>query len=81
MSRQGVFPLATPPSLLSVSPLSTFSPAIDLQDMSLMLLRTQGPSAIFAEYQVVLHVSESDAEKVRVFHALREYFSFLWANA
>ncbi|KAK2521578.1 hypothetical protein Q9233_010822 [Columba guinea] len=43
----------------------------DLQDMSLMLLRTQGPSAIFAEYQVVLHVSESDAEKVRVFHALR----------
>lgn len=46
-----------------------------------MLLRTQGPSAIFAEYQVVLHVSESDAEKVRVFHALREYFSFLWANA
>ncbi|KFO85195.1 Protein-arginine deiminase type-1, partial [Buceros rhinoceros silvestris] len=43
----------------------------DLQDMSVMLLRTQGPSAIFAEYQVVLHVPESDAEKVRVFHAIR----------
>ena len=39
-----------------------------------MLLRTQGPSAIFAEYQVVLHISESDADKVRVFHAIREYF-------
>lgn len=38
-----------------------------------MLLRTQGPSAIFAEYQVVLHVPESDADKVRVFHTVREY--------
>lgn len=38
-----------------------------------MLLRTQGPSAIFAEYPVVLHVPESDADKVRVFHAAREY--------
>ncbi|NWQ84197.1 PADI1 deiminase, partial [Columbina picui] len=44
----------------------------DLQDMSVMLLRTQGPSAIFAEYQVVLHITESDADKVRVFHALRD---------
>ncbi|XP_068027656.1 LOW QUALITY PROTEIN: protein-arginine deiminase type-1-like [Anomalospiza imberbis] len=43
----------------------------DLQDMSVMLLRTQGPSAIFTEYPVVLHVPESDADKVRVFHAVR----------
>ncbi|XP_027567155.1 protein-arginine deiminase type-1-like isoform X1 [Pipra filicauda] len=43
----------------------------DLKDMSIMLLRTQGPSATFAEYQVVLHVSETDADKVRVFHAIR----------
>ncbi|XP_021230299.1 protein-arginine deiminase type-1-like [Numida meleagris] len=43
----------------------------DLQDMSVMLLRTQGPSNIFADYQLVLHVSESDADKVRVFHAVR----------
>lgn len=41
--------------------------------MSVMLLRSQGPSAIFAEYQVVLHVPENDADKVRVFHAIREY--------
>ncbi|TRZ25181.1 hypothetical protein HGM15179_001867 [Zosterops borbonicus] len=44
----------------------------NLQDMSVMLLRTQGPSAIFAEYRVVLHVPESDADKVRVFHAVRD---------
>ncbi|KFP75158.1 Protein-arginine deiminase type-1, partial [Acanthisitta chloris] len=43
----------------------------DLQDMSVMVLRTQGPSAIFDEYQVVLHVPETDADKVRVFHAIR----------
>ncbi|XP_072739917.1 protein-arginine deiminase type-1-like [Ciconia boyciana] len=43
----------------------------DLQDMSVMLLRTQGPSAIFAEYKVVLHIPESEADKVRVFHAIR----------
>ncbi|NWY71909.1 PADI1 deiminase, partial [Erithacus rubecula] len=43
----------------------------DLQDMSVMLLRAQGPSAVFAEYPVVLHVPESDADKVRVFHAVR----------
>ncbi|NXM91060.1 PADI1 deiminase, partial [Oenanthe oenanthe] len=43
----------------------------DLQDMSLMLLRTQGPSAVFAEFPVVLHVPESDADKVRVFQAVR----------
>ncbi|NWV00859.1 PADI1 deiminase, partial [Upupa epops] len=43
----------------------------DLQDMSVMLLRTQGPSAIFTEYQLVLHVPETDADKVRVFHAIR----------
>ncbi|XP_071623118.1 protein-arginine deiminase type-1-like isoform X2 [Heliangelus exortis] len=43
----------------------------DLQDMSVMVLRTQGPRAIFADYQVVLHLPEKDADKVRVFHAIR----------
>uniref|UniRef100_A0A8C3SEG3 protein-arginine deiminase n=1 Tax=Chelydra serpentina TaxID=8475 RepID=A0A8C3SEG3_CHESE len=41
----------------------------DLEDMSLMILRIQGPSAIFADYKLVLHVSVSDVDKVRVFHA------------
>ncbi|XP_050787284.1 protein-arginine deiminase type-3-like [Gopherus flavomarginatus] len=41
----------------------------DLEDMSLMILRTQGPSAIFADYKLVLHISMADVNKVRVFHA------------
>ncbi|XP_044851995.1 protein-arginine deiminase type-1-like [Mauremys mutica] len=41
----------------------------DLEDMSLMILRSQGPSAIFADYKLVLHVSVADVDKVRVFHA------------
>uniref|UniRef100_A0A674K5C5 protein-arginine deiminase n=1 Tax=Terrapene triunguis TaxID=2587831 RepID=A0A674K5C5_9SAUR len=41
----------------------------DLEDMSLMILRRQGPNAIFADYKLVLHVSVSDVDKVRVFHA------------
>ncbi|NXE99705.1 PADI1 deiminase, partial [Menura novaehollandiae] len=45
--------------------------AADLQDMSVMVLRTQGPRAAFAECQVVLHVPETDADKARVFHAAR----------
>ncbi|KFP08458.1 Protein-arginine deiminase type-1, partial [Calypte anna] len=43
----------------------------DLQDMSVMVLRTQGPRAIFDDYQVVLHLPERDADKVRVFHAVQ----------
>ncbi|KGL77067.1 Protein-arginine deiminase type-1, partial [Tinamus guttatus] len=49
----------------------TASSLADLQDMSVMILRAQGPSAIFTEHQLVLHVPESDADKVRVFHAIR----------
>uniref|UniRef100_A0A7M4G2G1 protein-arginine deiminase n=1 Tax=Crocodylus porosus TaxID=8502 RepID=A0A7M4G2G1_CROPO len=47
---------------------------LDLQDMSLMILRTQGPSALFAENKLVLQVPASDADKVRVFHAAGECF-------
>uniref|UniRef100_F6Z7A6 protein-arginine deiminase n=1 Tax=Monodelphis domestica TaxID=13616 RepID=F6Z7A6_MONDO len=41
----------------------------DLQDMSLMILRTQGPAALFDDHKLVLHVSSFDAERARVFHA------------
>ncbi|KAM9035847.1 protein-arginine deiminase type-3 [Sarcophilus harrisii] len=41
----------------------------DLQDMSLMILRTQGPTALFDDHKLVLHVSSFDAERARVFHA------------
>nr|XP_025036494.1 protein-arginine deiminase type-3-like [Pelodiscus sinensis] len=40
----------------------------DLQDMSLMTLRVQGPTAVFDACKLVLHVSESDVDKVGVFH-------------
>uniref|UniRef100_A0A674K4P8 protein-arginine deiminase n=1 Tax=Terrapene triunguis TaxID=2587831 RepID=A0A674K4P8_9SAUR len=40
-----------------------------LRDMSCMILRTQGPDAIFDDHKLVLHISVSDAEKVGVFHA------------
>uniref|UniRef100_A0A8C4YQD0 protein-arginine deiminase n=1 Tax=Gopherus evgoodei TaxID=1825980 RepID=A0A8C4YQD0_9SAUR len=41
----------------------------DLRDMSCMILRTQGPDAIFDDHKLVLHISVSDADKVGVFHA------------
>uniref|UniRef100_A0A8D0GMH7 Protein-arginine deiminase n=1 Tax=Sphenodon punctatus TaxID=8508 RepID=A0A8D0GMH7_SPHPU len=58
----------------------------DLQDMSPMILRTQGPSDIFANYKLVLHVSMFDADKVRVFHlhngneSLSQYKHVLGSN-
>uniref|UniRef100_A0A7M4FK75 protein-arginine deiminase n=1 Tax=Crocodylus porosus TaxID=8502 RepID=A0A7M4FK75_CROPO len=45
----------------------------DLRDMSLMVLRTRGPGAVFANHKLVLHVSGSDADKVGVFYAHSEY--------
>ncbi|KAK2106035.1 Protein-arginine deiminase type-3 [Saguinus oedipus] len=40
----------------------------DLEDMSVMVLRTQGPAALFDDHRLVLHTSSYDAERVRVFH-------------
>lgn len=41
----------------------------DLQDMSLLMLTTDGPAGIFDNHKLVLHVSPFDAAKVRVFQA------------
>ncbi|NP_001009791.1 protein-arginine deiminase type-3 [Ovis aries] len=41
----------------------------DLEDMSVMILRTQGPDALFDDHKLVLHTSRADAERARVFHA------------
>ncbi|XP_048375062.1 protein-arginine deiminase type-4-like [Sphaerodactylus townsendi] len=41
----------------------------DLKDMSVMILTTRGPADIFKKHQLVLHVSASENDKVRVFHA------------
>ncbi|XP_015341125.1 protein-arginine deiminase type-3 isoform X1 [Marmota marmota marmota] len=40
----------------------------DLEDMSLMVLRTQGPAALFEDHRLILHTSSSDARRARVFH-------------
>ena len=44
----------------------------DLEDMSVMILRTQGPNALFDDHKLVLHTSSADAERARVFHACGE---------
>ncbi|KAM7097615.1 protein-arginine deiminase type-3 [Molossus nigricans] len=41
----------------------------DLEDMSIMVLRTQGPAAFFDDHKLVLHTSSDDAKRARVFHA------------
>ncbi|KAM5270276.1 protein-arginine deiminase type-3 isoform 2-T2 [Hipposideros larvatus] len=41
----------------------------DLEDMSVMVLRTQGPAALFDDHRLVLHTSSCDAKRARVFHA------------
>nr|XP_056721450.1 protein-arginine deiminase type-3-like [Euleptes europaea] len=40
----------------------------DLEDMSLMILTTEGPADVFENYKLHLYVSMSDAPKLRVFH-------------
>ncbi|XP_061076985.1 protein-arginine deiminase type-2 isoform X2 [Conger conger] len=39
----------------------------DLKDMSRMVVRTKGPAELPAGYKLTLHVSQTDAEKIRVF--------------
>uniref|UniRef100_H3DLR8 Protein-arginine deiminase n=1 Tax=Tetraodon nigroviridis TaxID=99883 RepID=H3DLR8_TETNG len=39
----------------------------DLKDMSLMVLRTRGPAKLPKGYKLTMHISQSDAESVRVF--------------
>ncbi|XP_034021719.1 protein-arginine deiminase type-2 isoform X2 [Thalassophryne amazonica] len=39
----------------------------DLKDMSLMVLRTKGPASLPPGYKLTMHISQSDAETIRVF--------------
>ncbi|KAG7495069.1 protein-arginine deiminase type-2 isoform X1 [Solea senegalensis] len=39
----------------------------DLKDMSLMVLRTKGPAKLPKGYKLTMHISQSDAESVRIF--------------
>ncbi|XP_026546108.1 protein-arginine deiminase type-3-like, partial [Notechis scutatus] len=44
----------------------------DLEDMSRMILTTQGPDEVFANYQLTLHISKADDDKVGVFYSQRK---------
>ncbi|XP_061582889.1 protein-arginine deiminase type-2 isoform X2 [Cololabis saira] len=39
----------------------------DLKDMSLMVLRTRGPARLPEGYKLTMHISQGDAESIRVF--------------
>uniref|UniRef100_A0A670ZWB6 protein-arginine deiminase n=1 Tax=Pseudonaja textilis TaxID=8673 RepID=A0A670ZWB6_PSETE len=41
-------------------------------DMSRMILTTQGPDEVFANYQLTLHISKADDDKVGVFYIQRK---------
>ncbi|XP_029287040.1 protein-arginine deiminase type-2 [Cottoperca gobio] len=41
----------------------------DLKDMSVMVLRTRGPTKLPEGYKLTMHISQGDAESVRVFMA------------
>ncbi|XP_072237763.1 protein-arginine deiminase type-2 isoform X2 [Leuresthes tenuis] len=41
----------------------------DLKDMSLMVLRTRGPARLPEGYKLTMHISQGDAESVRVFRS------------
>lgn len=41
----------------------------DLKDMSLMVLRTRGPAQLPKGYKLTMHISQGDAESIRVFRA------------
>ncbi|XP_068172285.1 protein-arginine deiminase type-2 isoform X2 [Antennarius striatus] len=58
----------------------------DLKDMSLMVLRTKGPAKLPEGYKLTMHISQSDAEGVRVFRSktppvvISESFGSLFYN-
>ncbi|XP_043387853.1 protein-arginine deiminase type-2 isoform X3 [Chelonia mydas] len=48
--------------------------AIDLRDMSRMVLRTEGPQRLPAGYEMVLYIPMSDSDKVGVFYVENPFF-------
>ncbi|KAM9361817.1 protein-arginine deiminase type-2 isoform 1-T1 [Symphorus nematophorus] len=47
----------------------------DLKDMSLMVLRTKGPAKLPEGYKLTMHMSQGDADRVRVFRSRSEKLS------
>lgn len=56
---------------------AALSGSTDLEDMSVMVLRTQGPAALFDDHRLILHTSSYDAKWARVFHACGEFMPIL----
>ncbi|KAG9352886.1 hypothetical protein JZ751_017462 [Albula glossodonta] len=58
----------------------------DLQDMSRMIVRTSGPAQLPEGYKLAMHISQSDAESIRVFRgrsqsgAMSQFKNFLLKN-
>ncbi|XP_029434049.1 protein-arginine deiminase type-2-like isoform X2 [Rhinatrema bivittatum] len=49
----------------------------DLQDMSMMMLRTRGPEKLPTSYNLLLHTSASDSDKLEVFHSQNKQYSYV----
>lgn len=47
--------------------INNFYGCTDLKDMSVMVLRTKGPGKLPEGYKLTMHISQGDAESVRVF--------------
>ncbi|XP_030584840.1 protein-arginine deiminase type-2 isoform X2 [Archocentrus centrarchus] len=48
---------------------TSISRVSDLKDMSVMVLRTKGPAKLPEGYKLTMHISQGDAESVRVFRS------------
>lgn len=53
----------------------------DIKDMSPMMLRTKGPAKLPEGYKLVLHICQSDAEKMRVFMSKSGGYPQVLSNA
>nr|XP_033777414.1 protein-arginine deiminase type-2-like isoform X1 [Geotrypetes seraphini] len=49
----------------------------DLQDMSMMLLRIRGPEKLPTSYNLLLHISPSDSDKLGVFHSQNKQYTYV----
>ncbi|XP_028663762.1 protein-arginine deiminase type-2 [Erpetoichthys calabaricus] len=50
---------------------NTISKLSDLEDMSRMILRVSGPKDLSKDYKLMLHISQGDADKIKIFQAIK----------
>uniref|UniRef100_A0A3Q3WQK6 Protein-arginine deiminase n=1 Tax=Mola mola TaxID=94237 RepID=A0A3Q3WQK6_MOLML len=56
---------------------NSISRVSDLKDMSVMVLRTRGPAKLPQGYKLAMHISQGDAESIRVFRPRSAEVTFL----